>query len=370
MAVYKNKYNLWSCKGKFKDHTGSFKNYHRFADKNGFKYKKDALEADMKIRKELTEVGRYLPAHQLTFKDLCNEFWDEKKRTLKYSSIYADQKILNRAAAIEDMALKDIKSVAIQKMLDGMDAERLSLNYIKRFTNTLNKMFRYAIEKEYIARNPMDKVIRIVRPNEVQKKDMNFWEPNEFKQFIANVDDTMYHAYFMFAYYMGCRRGEMIALQWKDIDFKKSTCAIYKTCNQTPEDGSLFILTPPKTKNSIRTIKIPPIVMEELKAVYERSSKMYYFTEDWFVFGTYNPLPESTLQRNFNNYIPEGMKRITLHGFRHSHVSFLINNGANIKAIADRIGDTVDQVLKTYSHLFSKTEDELINLIEVNNHSC
>lgn len=367
MAVYKNKYNLWSCKGKFKDATGNYKNYHRFTDKNGFKLKKDAVAADLKIRSELNELGTYVPAHQMTFKDLCETFWNEKKRTLKYTSIYADKKILKRAAAIECLLLKDIKPVAIQRILDEMDKEGLSLNYIKRFTNTVNKMFRYAISKEYTARNPMDKVIRITRPNEVQKKDMNFWEPHEFKQFIDNVDDPLFHAYFTFAYYMGCRRGEMIALQWKDIDFENAKCSIYKTCNQTPEDGSLYQLTPPKTKNSIRTIKIPSNVMKELKTLYETSSNMYYFNHDWFVFWKHVPLPETTLQRAFKGYMPEGLKRITLHGFRHSHVSFLINNGANIKAIASRVGDTVDQVLKTYSHLFQKTEDELIDLIENNN---
>lgn len=45
-------------------------------------------------------------------------------------------------------------------------------------------------------------------------------------------------------------------------------------------------------------------------------------------------------------------------------MSLLINEGANVQAIADRIGDTVSQVLKTYSHLFEKTEDELINILD------
>ena len=366
MAVYKNKYNLWSCKGKFKDASGEYKNYHRFADKNGFKLKKDAVAADLKIRNELNEFGRYVPAHQLTFKSLCEQYWDEKKRELKYSTIYSDKKILKRAEVIEDQLLKDIKPKTLQIMLDDMDKEGLSLNYIGRFADTLSKILRYAVSKEYIPRNPMDKVIRIKRPNAVQKKDMNFWEPQDFKKFIENVDDTVYHAYFTFAYYMGCRRGEMLALQWKDIDFDKATCNIYKTCNQTPEDGSLYQLTPPKTNNSVRLIKIPNIVLEELRRLYERASNMYYFTNDWFVFGSNVPLAEATLQRNFKRYLTSDLKPITIHGFRHSHVSFLINNGANIKAIASRVGDTVDQVLKTYSHLFQKTEDELISLIEIN----
>ena len=117
IAVYKNKYNLWSVRGKCKDATGSYKDYHRFKDKNGFKLKKEAVEADLKLRRELSEVGRYVPAHQLTFKDLCNEYWQEKKRTLKYSSIYADMKILKRAHAIEDLLLKDQFSQRITKYL-------------------------------------------------------------------------------------------------------------------------------------------------------------------------------------------------------------------------------------------------------------
>ena len=223
MAVYKNKYNLWSVQGKFKDGNGKFTNYHRYKGKNGFKLKKDAVEADLKLRRELSEFGRCVPAHQFTFKDLCNDYFTEKKRVLKYSTIYADVKILKRATMLDDLLLKDIMPKTIQKILDDMDEEGLSLNYIGRFTDTLNKIFKYAREKDYMSRNPLDKVTRIKRPNAIKKKNINYWEPHEFKEYIQNVSDPLYHAYFVFAYYMGCRRGEMLALQWKDIDFKKKT---------------------------------------------------------------------------------------------------------------------------------------------------
>ena len=61
------------------------------------------------------------------------------------------------------------------------------------------------------------------------------------------------------------------------------------------------------------------------------------------------------------------INEIPVHGLRHSHATLLINNiknGANIKAIADRLGDTVEQLLKTYAHLFQETEDELIDIID------
>lgn len=71
----------------------------------------------------------------------------------------------------------------------------------------------------------------------------------------------------------------------------------------------------------------------------------------------------------FPYHVKLPIKDIPIHGLRHSHATLLINNirnGANIKAIADRLGDTVEQLLKTYAHLFQETEDELIEIIERN----
>ena len=58
-----------------------------------------------------------------------------------------------------------------------------------------------------------------------------------------------------------------------------------------------------------------------------------------------------------------GLPQIRIHDLRHSHATLLINHGANIKAIADRLGNTVEEVLKTYSHLFNETEDAMIQII-------
>ena len=56
--------------------------------------------------------------------------------------------------------------------------------------------------------------------------------------------------------------------------------------------------------------------------------------------------------------------RITTHQFRHSHASYLISNNIPVHLIAERLGDTVEIVLKTYAHLFPETEKEIIDLLE------
>ncbi|MRA58583.1 tyrosine-type recombinase/integrase, partial [Bacillus thuringiensis] len=61
------------------------------------------------------------------------------------------------------------------------------------------------------------------------KKRINFWEFEEFKQFISVVDEPMYKAFFSTLYYSGARKGELLALTWEDINFEEKTINIHKT---------------------------------------------------------------------------------------------------------------------------------------------
>lgn len=173
---------------------------------------------------------------------------------------------------------------------------------------------------------------------------------------------------------------------------------------------------------------MPRLLVKIMKDWYSVQSQMYNFKNDCFIFGLDRPKSESTVRKRFERYknyldgwvpadkidldvpyinssitITDGkiynnaqgyrfireckteltigalsenendnchykvsmcLPDINMHDLRHSHVSLLINEGANVQAITDRIGDTVNQVLKTYAHLFEKTEDELIEIID------
>lgn len=58
-------------------------------------------------------------------------------------------------------------------------------------------------------------------------------------------------------------------------------------------------------------------------------------------------------------------QRIRIHDLRHSSVSYLINNGANIVAVSKRLGhSTIEQTLNTYTHLFKESDDSLVKLFD------
>jgi site-specific recombinase XerD len=83
-----------------------------------------------------------------------------------------------------------------------------------------------------------------------------------------------------------------------------------------------------------------------------------------FYFGGKEPLAPTTVDRYFKKYTnAAGLPEIRLHDLRHSFVSLLIHNGANYNIIADLISDTVEMVMKTYSHFYIEDKMQVLALI-------
>lgn len=428
--VYDEKYKLYHIRGKYKDENGAWRNYEKFMGSKGFKGKKEARKADEEFRQSMEGIRSSLLNSQITIDELWNTYKNEKKNLLKASTLQNDEDCLvvvgKQIDGFSNYKIALIKEKTIQDFFNYLDSKEYSLNYIKKIYTTLNKLFNYAVKKRYIKESPMQHIEMIKRPNKVVDKTIKFWTPEQFSLFIENVDDDFYFTLFSFLYNTGCRLGEALALTWNDIDLDKNTFHIKSTCVQELR-GIPYLITPPKTKNSIRKHKMPKNLNTTIKRWYTDQSNKYNFNLNCFVFGMDAPKSESTVRKRFNHYnfyfdgwvptdkidrdcpaiydvvtiidgvlyndeegyrkirtcrkplmidkikpdakcmyhVTMGLPDLSLHDLRHSLVSLLINKGVNIKAIADYIGDTVDQVLKTYAHLFDKTEEELINAIDI-----
>lgn len=173
---------------------------------------------------------------------------------------------------------------------------------------------------------------------------------------------------FNFLYFTGMRRGEVAALHWKDIYLKTGVIRITKTMSfkvRPPQE------TTPKTKNSIRNIRMPKILLDVMKDYKVRCEKYYGFTDDFYIFGADRPVDPETLRRKLSYYIVKTNDKliseekntvpvIHVHSFRHSHASFLINQKMYDYDIAKRLGDTVETIRETYAHWFENAEDEIM----------
>lgn len=191
------------------------------------------------------------------------------------------------------------------------------------------------------------------------KRNYDVWDVAEFRQFLEAIDNIKYITAFKLLYMTGLRRGEFLALKWSDLE--GNILHITKGCNY--EKGG-YVITSPKTENSIRDVMLDVNTLEQLLKYKKEASKLDGWTEDYFMFGHIHPMSFNALSEAKNRYVKKsGVKNIRIHDFRHSHVSLLINNNIALPAIAKRIGDDMRTVISTYAHLFEKSDNELIHFL-------
>jgi integrase len=169
----------------------------------------------------------------------------------------------------------------------------------------------------------------------------------------------------------GMRRGELLALRWKDTDLNAGSVTVARSLEQTK--GSLRFKAP-KTKHGRRKIIIPPWMVAELRAhkakQQERRLKlgMGRAPDDSLVFAKWNGeprAPHSVSQRFRTALASIKIANITLHSLRHTHASQLIASGMDVLTISRRLGHGSPVItLKTYGHLFGNTDARAAEIME------
>ena len=152
---------------------------------------------------------------------------------------------------------------------------------------------------------------------------------------------------FEMLYWCGLRLGEMLALTPEDFDFKDNMVRINKSYQRINGED---VITDPKTKKSIRKVKMPDFLADEMKDYF---ASIYRLEPKQRVF----PIDKNYMHHEMTRGSKKaGVKRIRIHDLRHSHVSLLIDMGFSALAIADRVGHESINITYRYAHLFPSTQ--------------
>ena len=323
--------------------------------RRGFKTKKQALLAEARFEEE----GNAEPI--ISFEFVADEYlkwYKTRRKESSYKKLNSVMKV-HLKPYFKKKPLTSIRQRDIVKFHDHLIEMKLGAATAKKIHQILSALFNFAIKNEYTKENPA----RIVGNIEMKEnKHMNYWTLDEFKAFIKNVDNIVYHTLFMTLYYSGMRTGEILGLTWSDIDFDNRTINVNKSVSGTK-------ITTTKTESSTRIITMPKHVMHLLGKLRLYQATKYGFEPkmNYVVFGKFTSnISATALGVNYDKYIElSDVKRIRLHDFRHSHASYLINKGVIISVVAARLGHAnVSMTLDTYSHLYPSTERDAVAHME------
>ncbi|MCR1980057.1 site-specific integrase, partial [[Clostridium] innocuum] len=241
---------------------------------------------------------------------------------------------------------------------------------INLVTGTFNMIMNYAVKYGYIRSNPCANFesLKTVKTND----EIKFWTDTEFQKAIRYEDDFMWYCFLVLAYMTGMRKGEIRGLRWSDIDFDNHIISINRHISDKvmKEDRN--------TENEKRVIRgrknghAHKIAMDfHIENLLKELRKDNSFIDGWskesYVFGIFKPIGQNSPKRHLDIIAKKaGIKQITVHGLRHSHVSYLISKGLNAYEIAERIGDTVEMVFKVYGHMFPNPQRNIVNVLNSN----
>jgi len=360
----------------------------RYLDRRTGKYREKAKSGfDTKKAAQLAAAAEELKIEERGFAENGDELiadymekWLEtyKRPAVKLNTYLVQERNvrLNIIPRWGKYRLKDITRTEYQQWINEL-REHYSEGTVRRIHSIFSSAINDAIyEFQILRENPLKK-IKIKKDESEESGKIKFFTVDELNRFLSACvpvknakyqHSRHYYALFTLLARTGLRIGEALALTWDDIDLKNGTLSVAKTLiyplNSDPR------VTTPKTRSSIRTIKLDPEtvrIMKEYRLNQKETILMYGFKRSEINL-VFHQQDGRWLRTNVvREYMKEVCKRVGLpqlspHALRHSHAVHLLEAGATIRYVAERLGHSTIKTTEKYLHVTKKIEKDALDL--------
>ena len=295
----------------------------------------------------------------------------------RYEGIYRNY--IKDEKAFTNLKVKDLNANAIQEYYSLLIKRGKSVSIITHLHKLIAPCIRYAYNNNLILKD-FSKALVIPKESEKSKltkeKRVNPFTLGEQKQFIAAIKGNDLEVLLLTALNTGMRKGELLALTWKDIDFTNKVIKVNKSVKRVAIfDDELNkkykkILQTPKTENSNRIVPIPNVLIDYLKTheIRYKESKLKagnLFVDNKLVFSN-----------NFGEYLNgdyvlakykdilknNGLKDKSFHDLRHTYATRLFELGEAPKTVQSLLGHSnVSITLDTYTHVLDSMKETAVS---------
>jgi integrase len=317
--------------------------------------KKEARKILHDTLKEV-EHGIFLPERRVpTFKELADQWLEHKKMNIREHTYegYECHVRNNLKPFFGETKITRINYSSITKFTAHEDARGASVHHVRKSLVLLTGIMKYAVRQRLIESNPVQEVEKPKgRSRYRESEGMDILRPEEIRRFLDQVQEPKYKTLFTLAIMSGARQGEILGLQWSDIDWFNSQVIIKRTF----QHGRFY---EPKSSTSRRKIDLGPTVIAQLKkwkmACPQNRLDLVFPSDE----GT--PIDNNNLvRRHFEPAMRKaGLRKIRFHDLRHTFASLLIDQGEHPKYIQTQMGhSSINVTMDTYGHLMKTVNRE------------
>ncbi|MEA5039020.1 MAG: tyrosine-type recombinase/integrase [Clostridiaceae bacterium] len=264
-------------------------------------------------------------------------------------------------------------------------SDGLSEKTILHYHRLISAILTQATRDRLIPYNIADK--NYTKAPHVARKEAVFLEDYEMKAVISllNSEPVKWKTAVMLLFYSGMRRGELLGLEWKDIDFENRVIHISRTSQYISSMG--IITKDTKNCSSARTIKLPLEAFQLLRdyknwwsdfqvamgnkwlfrieVVYANGKKEFIDNDRLFIKDDSTPMNPDSLTDWLHNFVERNhLPKFSPHSLRHTNASLLIANGVSIPTVSKRLGHSnVSTTARIYSHAIQSADEIASNIL-------
>lgn len=288
----------------------------------------------------------------MNFNCVAEAWADERFPTLQYNTISSYKACMNEAVKyFGDVPVSEITSNNIKAYLDTLVKKSYAKKTIKERYAILKQIIFFALEHEYIEKNPCA-LIKLKTPKSAITPKREAASSDDEKTIKNLSEDVTFGFFAKFLLFTGCRRGEAFAIMPKNINFENKSLSIKNTVEwigNTPR-----IKECPKTDAGVRDIPIPDILVPGL---LKRKEQKYIFENE-----THDLMKHSDIDKYWDALKRETGISCTPHQLRHSYATMLFDAGIDVKTAQRWLGHSdIKTTLDIYTHLSSMRQEQSIN---------
>ncbi|SHF75840.1 Site-specific recombinase XerD [Desulfofundulus australicus DSM 11792] len=319
--------------------------------------------------------GQYVEPSKLTFGQFV-ERWlrDYAEPNLAPKTVHRYRQMLETRIlpAMGHLKIEQIKPLHLMEFYKNLQEDGiredgkpggLSERTILHHHRLISAILQDAVEWQVIPSNPASRV----KPPRVKKQQAASYDETQFAALMEALEQEplKYRVMVVLAVASGLRRGELMALEWKDIDFQKGTLEVRRAAQYLPGRGQFT--KEPKTEESRRVVTLPPSVMSLLKEYKRHQAQERLKVGDLWqgsdrLFTTWDgrPMHIDTISKWFPAFLKRhNLPPLPFHGLRHTHASLLIGQGVHAKTISARLGHSnISTTMDIYGHALKSADRE------------
>jgi integrase len=258
----------------------------------------------------------------------------------------------------------------IQTVYDKHLDAGVGVRTVQLVHSVLRRCLNQAVKLGILQRNPTV----ATSPPKAEYKEMKFFDAGQAQLLLitSKAKGDRYATLYQLALTTGMRQGELLGLQWKDINWDKRILRIQRQLSRIP--GGKLKYEKPKTRSSVRALSLGEATIIALK---EHQMQQFHETNQagtrWQDFDLIFPSSTGTPTNPFNLYYRSfkpllkdaGLPDIRFHDLRHTAASLMLNNGVSVLAASKRLGHAQPSItLNTYGHLVPGIQEEIASIMD------